>query len=202
MLVAPIAAAQQAEVTIGYQGLPYKAPGESKTGIQLSDGVLMHVGAGAEAGYDSNVFYPEKRARSRLGHLPDDGVRRRLEREPERGRPAARFRRPRVSALSAIPGERPQLTDYRNAWMPTAGLSLGLGTGQIGFGVADTFARIEDPPYQSEHRSHHALQQPSVDRGSLVAGRRANHGCAPLHQHGRLLPDRLPYSTRRIDARP
>src|SRR4029078_6963833 len=57
VLMAPIAAAQQAEVTIGYQGLPYKATGESNTGVQVSDGVLMHVGAGAEAGYDSNVFY-------------------------------------------------------------------------------------------------------------------------------------------------
>src|SRR3954453_20667713 len=57
VLVAPLAAAQQAEVTIGYQGLPYKASGESNTGIQVSDGVLLHVGAGEEAGYDSNVFY-------------------------------------------------------------------------------------------------------------------------------------------------
>ena len=46
-----------AEVTIGYQGLPYKASGESNTGIQVSEGVLLHVGAGAEAGYDTNVFY-------------------------------------------------------------------------------------------------------------------------------------------------
>ncbi len=45
------------EVTIGYQGLPYKASGESNTGIQVSDGVLLHVGVGAEVGYDSNVFY-------------------------------------------------------------------------------------------------------------------------------------------------
>src|SRR3954453_17660973 len=59
VLVAPLAAAQQAEVTIGYQGLPYKASGETNTGIQVSDGVLVHVGAGAEAGYDTNVFYEE-----------------------------------------------------------------------------------------------------------------------------------------------
>src|SRR4029079_1129279 len=45
------------EVPIGYQGLPYKASGESNTGIQVSEGVLLHVGAGAEAGYDTNVFY-------------------------------------------------------------------------------------------------------------------------------------------------
>ncbi|HVR03364.1 MAG TPA: hypothetical protein VMT47_14600, partial [Polyangia bacterium] len=49
------AAAQ--EVSIGYQGLPYKATGESKTGINLAEGLLLHVGVGAEAGYDSNVFY-------------------------------------------------------------------------------------------------------------------------------------------------
>ena len=56
----------QAEVTIGYQGLPYKASGETNTGIQVSDGVLLHVGAGAEAGYDCNVFYANSTdARSR-----------------------------------------------------------------------------------------------------------------------------------------
>src|SRR5262245_31025305 len=60
-LAASTASAQQGqgEVTIGYQGLPYKPSGESQTGIQVSEGVLLHVGAGAEAGYDSNVFYAE-----------------------------------------------------------------------------------------------------------------------------------------------
>src|SRR5258707_5868136 len=59
LLGARRAAAQAAaqEVSIGYQGLPYKSTGESKTGINLAEGVLLHVGAGAEAGYDSNVFY-------------------------------------------------------------------------------------------------------------------------------------------------
>jgi len=36
---------------------------------------------------------------------------------------------------------------YKNAWMPTAGLALTLGSGQIGFGIADMFARVEDAPY-------------------------------------------------------
>src|SRR6185369_1932870 len=56
---AAIADAQ--EVSIGYQGLPYKYAGSENTttGIQVSDGVLMHVGIGAEAGYDSNVFYQD-----------------------------------------------------------------------------------------------------------------------------------------------
>src|SRR5262249_55571103 len=61
-LMARAAGAQQGgqgEVTIGYQGLPYKPAGENQNGIQVSDGVLLHVGAGAEAGYDTNVFYSE-----------------------------------------------------------------------------------------------------------------------------------------------
>ena len=44
-------------MTIGYQGLPYKSSGESNTGIQIADGVLLHAGIGVEAGYDTNVFY-------------------------------------------------------------------------------------------------------------------------------------------------
>ncbi len=55
LLVGRIASAQ--DVTIGYQGLPYKASGENNTGIQITDGVLLHSGIGAEAGYDTNVFY-------------------------------------------------------------------------------------------------------------------------------------------------
>jgi hypothetical protein len=153
MLVAPIAAAQQAEVTIGYQGLPYKAPGESKTGIQLSDGVLMHVGAGAEAGYDNNVFYAEK------GQEVGSSIyRTTIFADVSNASRTGGVRQLAFDARASLlyrryQGNDPQLTDYRNAWMPTAGLSLGLGTGQIGFGVADTFARIEDPPYQSNREA-------------------------------------------------
>jgi hypothetical protein len=45
------------ELAIGYMGLPQKAASEAPNGIQLADGVVMHVGAGAESGYDTNVFY-------------------------------------------------------------------------------------------------------------------------------------------------
>src|SRR5690349_4748818 len=55
LLAGRIVAAQ--EVTIGYAGLPSKSTGESDTGIQLSEGVLLHAGIGVEAGYDTNVFY-------------------------------------------------------------------------------------------------------------------------------------------------
>src|SRR4051794_18599075 len=52
------------DVQVGYQGLPVRAPGNTETGIQVSDGVLMHLGIGAEAGYDSNVFYEPTNAQS------------------------------------------------------------------------------------------------------------------------------------------
>jgi hypothetical protein len=41
----------------------------------------------------------------------------------------------------------PLVQQYRNAWMPSAGLALSAGSGQLGFGLADTFIRVEEPPY-------------------------------------------------------
>jgi len=38
------------DVQVGYQALPMRAPGHTETGVQVSDGGLMHLGIGAEAG--------------------------------------------------------------------------------------------------------------------------------------------------------
>ncbi|HXU02004.1 MAG TPA: hypothetical protein VN903_13620, partial [Polyangia bacterium] len=143
----------QGEVTIGYQGLPYKAPGETQTGIQVSDGVLLHVGAGAEGGYDSNVFYtdtdPSAAAIYRatiFGELTNatrTGLAKALSFDARAGLQYRRYQ-----FTNTLPGNAAE-SDYANAWMPTAGLALSAGTGQLGFGLADTFARIEDPPYAS-----------------------------------------------------
>jgi len=43
--------------------------------------------------------------------------------------------------------DNPNVQRFRNAWMPTAGLAISSGSGQFGFGFADTFARTEDAPY-------------------------------------------------------
>jgi hypothetical protein len=144
LLVARSARAQ--EVTIGYQGLPYKASGESSTGIQVSDGVLLHVGAGAEAGYDTNVFYqnvdpiasPLIRT-SVFGDLSNStrtGATSRISFDARAGVVYRRYQ-----------SDDPSVENFKNAWMPTAGLALSAGGGQFGFGIADTFARLEDPPY-------------------------------------------------------
>lgn len=142
----------QGEVTIGYQGLPYKPSGESQNGIQVSEGVLMHVGAGAEAGYDTNVFYAESpnqvgspiyRASlfASMGNATRSGSTGRISFEARAGITYRRYESDQVVDVNG--------NDYKNAWMPTAGLALATGGGQFGFGLADTFARIEDTPYAS-----------------------------------------------------
>jgi hypothetical protein len=138
----------QAEVTIGYQGLPYKATGESNTGIQVSEGVLLHVGAGAEAGYDTNVFYmntaPISSALIRtsvfgdLSNATRTGAQSRVSFDVRAGVVYRRYQ-----------SDNPSVENFSNAWMPTAGLALSAGGGQFGFGLADTFARLEDPPYNA-----------------------------------------------------
>ncbi len=86
-------------------------------------------------------------------------------------------------------------SQYSDAWNPNAGLSLSLGGAQFGFGVADVFARIEDPPYANPGNlnangdsqrgaCHRAHQQSGVDRRPLVPRGWAPHHDAALHQHG------------------
>jgi hypothetical protein len=147
LTLARVATAQQ-ELTIGYQGLPYKATGESNTGIQLSEGLLLHTGIGVEAGYDTNVFYSNTDAQGsaivrvmpylELTNATRTGpVSRDLTFDARVG---LQYRHYFSDAMD--------LQTYRDAWMPNAGVSLGFGGGgQFGFAVADVFARIEDPPY-------------------------------------------------------
>jgi hypothetical protein len=146
VLAARMASAQ--DVTIGYQGLPYKSSGESNTGIQLSDGVLMHVGIGAEAGYDTNVFYQDTDTHSSaiIVVAPYAEVTNASRTGPASNilsydaRVGLQYRR--------YQSDDPTITPFRNAWMPNAGLALNTaGGGQFGFGVADVFSRIEDAPY-------------------------------------------------------
>lgn len=151
LMVLMARAAVGQEVTIGYQGLPYKYTGDSgNTGIQVSDGVLMHVGAGAEAGYDSNVFFSDTDAigagvlrvsayaeitnATRTGALPSG-----LSFDARAGLAYRRY----LSDNSAV-------SPYENAFMPSAGLSLSTSASpSVSFGFADTFVRTEDPPYTS-----------------------------------------------------
>jgi len=146
---ASVASAQ--EVTIGYQGLPHKSSGESNTGIQVGDGVLMHVGAGAEAGYDSNVFYDDTAALSSpviraqvFGEVSNATRTGPVSRNSFHLRAGLGYRR--------YQSDNPDVQRFSNAFIPTAGLAFATGGGQFGFGLADTFARFEDAPYSSGSR--------------------------------------------------
>jgi hypothetical protein len=146
LLVARVASAQ--DVTIGYQGLPYKATGESNTGIQLSDDLLLHSGIGVEYGYDTNVFYTNTDAQGSalLRVMPYLELT-----NATRNGPSARditFDARAGLQYRHYFSDAQDLQSYRDAWMPNAGLSLSVGgPSQFGFSVADVFARIEDPPY-------------------------------------------------------
>jgi hypothetical protein len=148
VLAARVASAQ--EVTIGYQGLPYKSSGESNTGIQLSEGLLLHTGIGVEAGYDTNVFFAHT-------NTVGSSIFRVM---PYLELTNATRTGPVSSEISFDARAGLQYRHYgsdnadiqrtgADAWMPNAGVSLGIGgAGQFGFAVADVFARLEDPPYQ------------------------------------------------------
>jgi hypothetical protein len=151
LLSARRAAAQ--EMSIGYQGLPYKATGESKTGINLGEGVLLHVGAGAEAGWDSNVFYSNS---SDPGGVISSGILRfntfgELTNATRAGAAQTGLTYDARAGLTyrRYTSDNANVVRYRDAFTPTAGLSLGAGTGRWTFQLSDTFIRLEDPPYQA-----------------------------------------------------
>jgi hypothetical protein len=146
LLATRVASAQQ-DVTIGYQGLPYKATGENNTGVQVSDSVLLHAGIGVEAGYDTNVFYSSTNAdgSSIIRVMPYAEITNATRMGPVSheltfdARAGLQYRH--------YGSDNADVQRYSDAWMPNGGLSLSLGGAQFGFGVADVFARIEDPPY-------------------------------------------------------
>jgi hypothetical protein len=137
------------DVPLGYQGLPYKATGESPTGINLAEGVLLHVGAGAEAGYDSNVFYGSS---SVPGNVVGSGILRftgfgELTNATRQGTPVLSYDIRAGLTYRRYTSSNPLVQPFNNAFMPSAGLSLGTTSGTWTFQLADTFLRTEDPPY-------------------------------------------------------
>lgn len=135
---------------VGYGGLPTRAGKGGETGLQAGDG-LVHVGAGAEAGYDSNVYYSsatngtvgagilrvtsflEYTNATRTGEVPS-GL---------------------FFDLGAALLYREYLSDQvdsknRRAFMPSVGGSLEFSGNQaLALTLSDSFARTEDPPYIS-----------------------------------------------------
>jgi hypothetical protein len=142
------------EVEIGYQGLPYKAANESKTGINLAEGVLLHVGAGVEGGWDSNVFYGSTSAGG-AGTISSGIFRFTAFSEISNGSRAAGVSGAGVNydvraglVYRRYTSNNDFVKPFANAFMPSAGLSLGTSSGPWSFTLTDSFLRQEDPPYQ------------------------------------------------------
>lgn len=139
---------------MGYAGLPSKSP-LSNNGLQLSETVLMHAGVGAEAGYDTNVFYGDKghtvgspivrvvpyiefTNATRSGDVPS-GVyfdldlsatyRQYLSNDPQPNNPAKKV-------------------SDQNEFLPgVSGLLEFSSPRAVSFQITDTFSRIEEAPY-------------------------------------------------------
>jgi hypothetical protein len=136
-----------APIVVGYAGLPTRAPRGGQTGLQLTEGTLLHAGAGAEAGYDSNVYYAssgnqgaglmrvtaflEYTNATRTGEVPSN----------------------LYFDLGASLQYREYLSNQiqeqnRRAFMPQVGASLELSGSQVvSLTLSESFARTEDPPY-------------------------------------------------------
>ena len=140
---------QIVDASVGYQGLPDRGRTQ-QGGIQVSDGVLLHVGVGAEVGYDSNVFYGQTAVRgstmsrvvpfleltnaTRTGTAPS-GVFFDLG--------AALTYREYFSTDAQIKAQR--------AFMPSVFGNLDFGRDQaLSFSLTEAFSRTEDPPYVAE----------------------------------------------------
>jgi hypothetical protein len=134
------------QVAIGYSGLPQRSPSQ-QSGVQVSDETLLHIGLGAEVGYDSNVFYSKDDPRgsattrivpfleltnaSRTGVAPSNVF-------FDLG--ASLTYREYLNNDPAIKSQR--------AFMPSAFGNLDISRNQeISFGIIEGFSRSEDPPY-------------------------------------------------------
>jgi len=149
LLVSSAAGAQEVNYQdpSGINHLPTKGETSGDGGFLVGEGVMMHAGLGAEAGYDSNVFYNDaERIGSpilrinpfleftnvlRGGHTPVGG---------EFDFAANLLYREYLSSEESVKKQR--------AFNPTIYGSVGLHPGQqVTFALSDTFSREEMPPY-------------------------------------------------------
>jgi hypothetical protein len=145
-----VRAASAQDVTVGYQGLPYKYSGDSQnSGVQVSDGVLMHVGAGAEVGYDSNVFYTDP-----SGPVVSSGIVRitsyaEITNATRSGAtPSGLFFDARAGLMYRRYTSDAVTSPNQDAFNPSAGLALSTSiSSAVSVGFADAFIRLEEAPY-------------------------------------------------------
>ncbi len=140
-------AASSVQVDIGYQALPYKSAVGNQGGVQVSDSSILHLGIGAETGYDTNVFYSDTGAKGSgiLQVLPFV--------ELSNATRGGAFPSEVFYDLGATLTYREYLSSdplirQQRAFMPGAYGNLELGHQQtVSFIVNEAFNRTVDPPY-------------------------------------------------------
>jgi opacity protein-like surface antigen len=131
-------------------------------GIRLSESALLHVGVGAEAGYDTNVFYTGETPvdSAVLNVTPFFSIGNGLRRGTE---VASRL----VYQFGASLTYREYLNEDPNVkaqrgFSPSVTLGLSASGAKVGFNFNDTFARIEEPSYgvssETIKRNHNLAQ--------------------------------------------
>jgi hypothetical protein len=137
-----------APIVVGYGGLPTRAPRGGQTGLQVTEGTLLHAGAGAEAGYDSNVYYAAGGSDTGAGLFRATGFLEYTNATRSGEVPSNLF-----FDIGASLQYREYLSDRvdeqnRRAFNPQVGAALELsGSQAVSLTLSDSFARTEDPPY-------------------------------------------------------
>lgn len=135
--------------TYGYEGLPVQTPRAAPTGIKVGDGSILHVGAGVQVGYDSNVFYSETGAKGSGLLVAMPYVE--LTNAPRAGAPTPST----YYSLSAAAPYRYYFEklarDRASGWSPGANGVVEFGTNQqLSLALMDTFVYSFEAPYLTQ----------------------------------------------------
>lgn len=145
---AALAQETSAPIVVGYAGLPTRAPRGGQTGLQVTEGTLLHAGAGVEAGYDSNVYYGGSGSSTGAGLLRATAFLEYTNATRTGEVPSSLF-----FDLAASLQYREYLSNRvdeqnRRAFMPQIGATAEFsGSQAVGITLSDSFARTEDAPY-------------------------------------------------------
>ncbi|MEP6651708.1 MAG: outer membrane beta-barrel protein [Myxococcales bacterium] len=142
-------AQQSAAVTmIGYGGLPGRAPQGSPSGVQLGESTILHAGVGAEAGYDTNVYYRPSTGSQGAGILRILPFLELTNATRTGDVPSGHFFDLSASLLYREYLSNQVDSENKRAFMPSVGGTVELSGNQtVSMTLSDTFTRTEDPPY-------------------------------------------------------
>jgi hypothetical protein len=140
--------------SFGPGGLASRAPLGQDTGVKLSETSLLHVGVGAEGGYDTNVFYNDQDPVSApiLRVIPFI----QLTNATRTGAvPSGVYYDLGASLIYREYLSNDEQTKQQRAFNPVASGLLEFSSGRaFSLILNDSFSRVEDPPYNQAQTGH------------------------------------------------